>query len=168
MAMATLCTRMQPISRTALTQCDAPSVPPAHELAESRIIPQVPPPPVITRGKTYAVLGVRRQVLLEQLERLVSVPEQHPNERLIGDQLALAVDLGVGARPREQMSGAVARARPRQHGGHKDLIPQSIELRLLRGPQVSQLSDQVPGLGHVGVHVLQGQDPKLAFGEARI
>src|SRR2546427_2289538 len=66
------------------------------------------------------------------------------------------------------MPGAVTRTRPRQHGGHQDLVPQSIELRLLRGPQVSQLSDQVPGLGDVGVHVLQGQDPKLAFGEARI
>src|SRR2546422_7192274 len=29
--------------------------------------------------------------------------------------------------------------------------------------QVSQLSDQLPGLGHVSVHVLQGQDPKLAL-----
>src|SRR2546425_3289846 len=120
-ARTTLCTRMQPISRTALTQCDAPSVPPAHELAESCIIPQVPPPPVIARGKAHAVLGVRRQVLLEQLQRLVAVPEQHPNERLIGDQLALAVDLGVGARSREQMPGAVARTRSRQHGGHQDL-----------------------------------------------
>src|SRR3989475_12849333 len=136
---------MQPISRTALTQCDAASVPPAHELAESGIVAQVPPPPVITRGKAYAVLGVRRQVLLEQFQRLVSVPEQHPNERLIGDQLALAVDLGVGARPREQMPGAVARTRPRQHGGHQDLVPQSIELRLPRGPQVSRSEERRVG-----------------------
>src|SRR6267378_4031975 len=126
-----LCTRMQPSSRTGPTQGDALSVSLAHELAESRIIAQVPPPPVIARGKPHAVLGVRRQVLLEQIQRLVSVPEQHPNERLVRDQLALAVDLGVGARPREHMPGAVARTRPRQHGGDQDLVPQSIELRLL-------------------------------------
>src|SRR2546426_3568306 len=48
-------------------------------------------------------------------------PKQHPHERLIGDQLALAVDLGVGARPCEQTPGAVACTRPRQHGGHQNL-----------------------------------------------
>src|SRR2546426_12549826 len=92
---------MQPISRTALTQCDAPSVPPAHELAESCIIPQVPPPPVIARGKAHAVLGVRRQVLLEQLQRLVAAPEQHPPARLIADQPALPADPRARARPRQ-------------------------------------------------------------------
>ena len=101
-----VCTKMQPIAGADTTQCDAfplrppsqlDSVPLAYELAEPRIVAQLPPPPVVTRGEPDAVLGVRRHVLLQQLERLVAVSEQQPDERLVGGQLALAIDLRVDA-----------------------------------------------------------------------
>src|SRR6059036_1888025 len=96
------------------------SVPLAYELAEPRIVAQLPPPPVVTRGEADAVLGVRRYVLLQEVERLVPLSEQQPDERLKGNELSLAIDLRVDARLREHVPGAVAQPRPRQRAGHEN------------------------------------------------
>src|SRR3989442_513822 len=97
---------MQPDHPAAVTQGEASqprppsqpdSVPLADELAEPRIVAKLPPPPVVTRGEADAVLRVRGHVLLQQLERLVAVSEQQPDECLVGGQLALAIDLWVDA-----------------------------------------------------------------------
>src|SRR5213596_851069 len=59
------------------------------QVLKSAVVPQVPPPPVGHPRQPDPVLWVRSSLLLEEPDRLVTVPEQRVSERRIGQQIPL-------------------------------------------------------------------------------
>ena len=105
------------------------------------------------------MLGVFREVALEDIDRLSLVSQQGANERLVSYQLPSRVDLGVRARTHEDAPSAVSQSRTREHCRYDDLSFVVIVISLLRRRRLLVLGRACPGLSRIGAFRFR-RDPR--------
>src|SRR6185503_18155054 len=96
----------------------------ANERLKSRMFLEVPPPPENVPAHAKRVFGVGRDISLEEVDRLILLPQQRAHKSLHRDKIVLGIELGGPARARADRMRAVPETGPCDDGGDQHLVAQ--------------------------------------------